>query len=106
MRAQLKDAHCRVTELDKAIGELNGETGSDDRKQADVLIELARSADLFHTPDTTGFADLEIDGHRETWPIKSKGFRSWLLRRYYKEMLSAPSSEALNHGDSRTGTPT
>src|SRR5215469_14027170 len=48
------------------------------QKQADTLIELAQSAESFHTPDRTCFADVDVNGHRETWPIRSKGFRHWL----------------------------
>ena len=54
-----------------------------------------RSAELFHAPDGTGFADLDINGHRETWPIRSKGFRRWLARRFFEATQGAPSSEAL-----------
>ncbi len=50
---------------------------------------------MFHTPDGTGFADLDIDGHRETWPIRAKGFRRWLARRFFEATGGAPSSEAL-----------
>src|SRR5262249_34421214 len=64
-------------------------------KQADILIGLAQSAELFHSPDGTGFADLDINGHRETWPIRSKGFRRWLAHRFYDATQGAPSSEAL-----------
>jgi hypothetical protein len=63
--------------------------------QADTLINLAQSAELFHTPDWIGFADLDINGHRETWPIRSKGFRRWLARRFFEATRGAPSSEAL-----------
>jgi hypothetical protein len=63
--------------------------------QADILIELSRSAELFHAPDGTGFADLDINGHRETWPIRSKGFRRWLACRFFETTRGAPSSEAL-----------
>ena len=63
--------------------------------QADILIGLAQTAELFHTPDGTGFADLDINGHRETWPIRAKGFRRWLARRFFEETGGAPSSEAL-----------
>ena len=63
--------------------------------QADILIDLAQTAELFHTPDGTGFADLDINGHRETWPIRAKGFRRWLARRFFEETGGAPSSEAL-----------
>jgi hypothetical protein len=31
-----------------------------------MLIHLAGSAELFHTAAGTAFADLAIDGHRET----------------------------------------
>jgi hypothetical protein len=43
------------------------------------------AASLFHDPSGTAFADLTIDGHRETWPIRSRQFRHWLRRRYYEE---------------------
>ena len=46
-------------------------------------------------PDGTGFADLEIGGHRETWPIRNKGFRRWLARCFFEETQGAPNSEAL-----------
>ena len=95
LRAQLKKAGCRVTALDEAIGEENGDTGGRGPKQANILIELAQSAELFHAPDGTGFADLDIKGHRETWPIRSKGFRRWLARRFFEATQGAPSSEAL-----------
>jgi hypothetical protein len=65
------------------------------RKQADILIELAQSADLFHASDGIGFADLDIDDHRETWSIRSKVFKGWLARRFYHTTAGAPSSEAL-----------
>jgi hypothetical protein len=50
---------------------------------------------LFHDPDGTAFADLAIDGHRETWPIRSKQFRHWLRRRYYEETGNAASAETI-----------
>jgi hypothetical protein len=95
LRAQLKKAGCRVTALDDAIAEENGDAGGRAPTQADILIALAQTAELFHAPDTAGFADLEINGHRETWPIRAKGFRRWLARRFFEETGGAPSSEAL-----------
>lgn len=50
---------------------------------------------MFHAPDGTGFADLDINRHRETWPIRSKGFRRWLTRCFFEQEAGAPSSEAL-----------
>jgi hypothetical protein len=64
-------------------------------KQADILIELAQAAVLFHTPAGTSYADLDINGHRETWPVRSTGFKRWLVRRFYETQKGAPNSEAL-----------
>jgi hypothetical protein len=95
LRSKLKAVGCRVTVLDDAIGEEGGEVGGRGPTQADILIDLAQSAELFHAPDGTGFADLDINGHRETWPIRAKGFRRWLARRFFEATQGAPSSEAL-----------
>ncbi|MCH8999527.1 MAG: hypothetical protein IID48_14870, partial [Proteobacteria bacterium] len=95
LRAQLKKAGCRVTALVDAIAEESGEAGGRGPGQADILIGLAADAGLLHTPDGTGYVDLEINGHRETWPIRGKGFRRWLARRYFEATDGAPSSEAL-----------
>jgi hypothetical protein len=62
LRAQLKGAGCRMTALDEALAEESGETGGRGPTQADILIALASAAELFHTPDGTGFADLDING--------------------------------------------
>ena len=45
--------------------------------------------------DGTAYADIEIDGHRETWPVRTKGFRRWLTQQFFEETGGAPSSEAL-----------
>ena len=74
---------------------LSGRDRADPRPQADILIALAQPAELFHAPDDTGFADLEVNGHRETWPIRGKGFRRWLVRCFFEETGGAPNSEAL-----------
>jgi hypothetical protein len=95
IRAQLKKAGCRITELDKAIATENGDTPGRAPTQADILIDLVQTAQLFHTPDSTGYADVEVNGHRETWAIRSKGFRRWLVRSYLEATQGAPNSEAM-----------
>jgi hypothetical protein len=62
----------------------------------DVLLNVASAARLFHAGDGTGFADLIIDGHRETWPLRSKRFQAWLRQQYYERTWDAPSPAALN----------
>jgi hypothetical protein len=62
----------------------------------DVLLNIATAARLFHASDGTGFADLIVDGHRETWPLRSKRFQAWLRQQYYERTWDAPSPAALN----------
>src|SRR5262245_61106592 len=57
-----------------------------------MLTQIAACSDLFHTANGTAFADITIDGHRETWPIRSKRFRAWLRRRYYQATGEAASA--------------
>ncbi len=56
---------------------------------------LTVCAELFHTAVGTVFADLAIDGHRETWPIRSRRFRAWLRRSYYEATGTAASALAI-----------
>jgi hypothetical protein len=64
---------------------------------ADQLIAMVReNAELFH--DTAGepFATFEQEGHRETWALKSSGFRDWCAYSFYKVQGETPSDRALS----------
>jgi phage/plasmid primase-like uncharacterized protein len=91
VRSKLKQAGCRVSALETALSPASGENERSP-SQSDVLIEIAQEAELFHTPDYTGFADITIKGHRETWVVRGKGFRQWLARQYFVKVGGAPSS--------------
>jgi hypothetical protein len=60
-----------------------------------MLVHLASNAELFHTATGTAFADLVLDGRRETWPVRSTRFRTWLRRQYYRATREAPSGAAV-----------
>jgi hypothetical protein len=92
LRTELLSAGCRGGILDKAIAKINGKQSTN---QADVLVGLCADLELFHTPDGTAFVDVEVNGHRETWQVRSKGFRSWLTRQYFELTGGALNSEAL-----------
>jgi hypothetical protein len=97
LRAKLQAAGFRrMTALEKAM---DGVGGAPDKppSQADILTEIVNSAELFHTPDTTSYADITVNNHRETWKVRSKGYRLWLTHGFYKSTKGgAPSSEAMN----------
>ena len=61
-----------------------------------MLMDLADSAELFHTATGIAYADLAIDGHRETWPVRGPRFRAWLRRRYYEATGDALNAAALS----------
>ena len=84
LRAQLKKAGCDVKALNKAMLDKSGRAGRHEPTQADILIALAETAELFHAPDGTAFADIHIKGHRETRPIRRKDFRRWLARCFFE----------------------
>jgi hypothetical protein len=60
-----------------------------------MLSLLHASGSLFHTAAGTAYADLIIDGHRETWAIRNRQFRTWLRKCYFEETGTALSSATL-----------
>ena len=58
---------------------------------AEMLEEVILCEEVFHNPGGVAFADLITEGHRETWPIRSKRFRSWVRRCYYRATGAAPN---------------
>ena len=79
------------------LGEQQEKEGGKRPKQADVLIELASAATLFRTPapDRDAFADIAVDGHRETYRVRGQAFRLWLRHRYFEKTKSGVNSDAL-----------
>jgi hypothetical protein len=72
------------------------------RSLRDELIDLATDggiSDLFHTPgrhEAEPFATIKtVDGHRETWPILSRGFRWWLVGEFRRRVGGSPPSCAV-----------
>jgi len=79
-----------------AEDEQNAKAQQKKEKAADILIRLATGAEeLFHAPDGTGYAAIPIGDHFETWPIRSRGFRRWLARAFFRETSTACNSDAI-----------
>jgi hypothetical protein len=60
-----------------------------------MLANLRVGPEFFHTADGAAFADLMIDGDRETWPVRDTRFRSWLRRWHYEATGEAPCAGAI-----------
>lgn len=96
LRSTLRKAGVRLTELDRAVRAAAGEARKTP-SQSDLLIAsaLAEGSELFHAPDGTAYADVFVDGRRETWPVLSSGMRAFLIGRFYRDTGGAPSRDAL-----------
>ena len=60
-----------------------------------MLAEFGQCGELFHTPAGTAYADIPVNDRRETWPIRSKRFRTWLRRCHYELTGEAASPAAI-----------
>jgi hypothetical protein len=60
-----------------------------------MLNDVRLCEELFHTSAGVAFADFITDGHRETWPIRSKRFKTWVRRCYYRATGAAPGAAVL-----------
>ncbi len=79
---------------DQGVPRAEAETQSRE-SQATRLVRLGRAAELWHTPDGEGWATIDAGEHREHWPLRARGFREWLARRYYEAHGQAPTSQAM-----------
>ena len=61
-----------------------------------MLIDAQVRGELFHTPAGEAFVDLLISGHRHTWAVRSKRFRTWLRRRYYDTTGVLPARRSIS----------
>ena len=63
--------------------------------QAVILGEMYEGVDFFHARDLTGYATFLVNGHRETWPVRSKAFRNFLNHRFYEQEGKPVASQTL-----------
>jgi len=93
-RAMVNQLH---QELEAKLKAAEGLPEEEDSKatQASTLVALAEGADLWHTPDGDAYATVEIAGHRETWGLSAKAFRSWLSFLFYQAEAKAPGIQAI-----------
>ena len=63
---------------------------------AEILVAIAQLATLFRDADgDTAFATFDVNGHRETWPVRSKSFRRWLVGKFYGVEGKPPGGQAV-----------
>ena len=80
---------------ERAIRLLSGETEGFD-SITDLLVEIGLEADLFHDAEGVAYADVEVEGIRQTHGLRSRGFKLHLNRQLYKRHGQSASREALS----------
>jgi len=70
-------------------------TGKITQSQKLVALVGIHEIGLFHTPDGDCWATIDIEGHKEHWPIKSKSFRRYLSQKFYDLEGKPPTSQAM-----------
>ena len=65
------------------------------RSATATLLRIAERYDLFHSPDGTGYADIDIDGHRETLALRSRETKGRLEHEYLLKVMDTPPHNAV-----------
>ena len=83
-------------------GDGDGGKGNKDgpkKSYASQLVDLIECVELWHTPGIDGieYATLNVNGHKESYAIRSRGFRRWLCREFYKLHGAVPGSEIVQN---------
>ncbi|HVA90646.1 MAG TPA: hypothetical protein VNL71_12490, partial [Chloroflexota bacterium] len=88
-------AEAEAGEMAAMPSEGGEEEGKGRRKSASTrCLEMCADLELWHTPDQEPYTSFLVEGHRETWPINSTGFRRWLAGEFYKVENQALTGEA------------
>lgn len=83
----------RADEADTETNDSSDESGRGP-SHAVQLVQLTADMEFFHDAEGLTYASFTHEGHRETWPLKSKGFDTHLSYKMYQQEQTAPSSQA------------
>ena len=61
----------------------------------EILAELTKKMELFHSPEGDAYAKIAVDDHHEICAIKSRDFERRLARYYYRRSGKALSAQTL-----------
>src|SRR2546421_8513964 len=83
--------------VEGVLRQMEADGQEESQSQATRLVAMATNAgvELFHTPEDEPYATIEVDGHKETWPLKVRRFRRWLAGLFLEEEDKVPGSQAV-----------
>ena len=64
---------------------------------ATTLVRLVQesNAELFHTPSKDSYVSIPVDGHLETYALKSRAVKDWLARLFWEHVGRTPNANAI-----------
>ena len=75
---------------------ISGTSGEERKSQATRLVEIAIAGTELWRCDDEPWATVQVQGHREHWPLRSKAFRDgYLARSFYQREGRTPGGQAL-----------
>lgn len=60
-----------------------------------ISLALDRGIELFADPGGEPYVTFPVESHRETWPLRGRGFQRWLRHQLYQQDAKAPSAQAM-----------
>jgi Domain of unknown function (DUF3854) len=84
------DAFDRLMTKRRALGEEEGK-----KTASDQVLDIAKTAVYFHTADKVAYANIQIDGNRHTYSVRSRAFRLWLTGESFKSTGKGISSQVM-----------
>lgn len=63
--------------------------------QANRLVKVANSIELFRDANEDAYATLPVKGHRETSKVRSRAFKRWLAGTFYRTTQQVPQAQAM-----------
>jgi nucleotide-binding universal stress UspA family protein len=80
----------------KSLLEAKDEPEKEDKKTiSERVLLLAFAAEYFCTPDKVTYADVRVDGCRETHNIRSRAFKLWITSEFYDSEEKAINANAM-----------
>ena len=65
------------------------------KTQVEILLDLSKNFELFHTPEKRAFATLNFKTHSVTWPVPGEDIGHWLTTMFLRECGTAPHPQSL-----------
>jgi len=68
----------------------------DPKYNKDILVEIVKDVELFHTPLNEPYGTMRVKDHCETYPIRSTKFSHWIGYEFFKRTEKSPKKGELN----------